>query len=332
MQITTEVMRQFAETTVEKLTRADHTIVAVYLTGSMITEENPFLGGAADVDLVFIHIGDPEVSREILRMTDEVHLDIAHHPQRDYMQRLELRVHPWFGPILAEAVVLYDPQHFLDLTQASVRGLFHRADNIVRRAQASYEKAQNLWMELQSEDPGPQDIAKYLRTIDCAANAVALLSGEPLTERRFLLNFPKRAEAVDRSGMAAGLLGLLGASKVETRNFASWLVDWETTLETLPQESRHPRLLPSRRPYYRLAFDAILGSGQPQNLLWPLLRTWTLAAQSLPKNDPVLQHWKDACQILGLLGDNFTERVTGLGVFLGQVNEVIDVWADENGG
>ena len=334
MQITTAVMRQFAETTVEKLTRVDHTIVAVYLTGSMITEENPLLGGAADIDLVFIHIGDPEVSREFLRLTDEVHLDIAHHSQRDYMQRLELRVHPWLGPILAEAVVLYDPQHFLDLTQASVRGLFHRADNVVLRAQASHEKARNLWMELQPgpDNPGPQDVAKYLRILDCAANSVALLSGEPLTERRFLLNFSTRAEAVDRGGMIAGFLGLLGAPRIESRDMASWVADWETTLDALPQDGRHPRLHPYRHKYYRLAFDTILSSSQPQNVLWPLLSTWTLAAQSLTESDPALQNWKDACQMLGLFGPGFAERLTGLDMFLEQVRETIDNWADENGG
>jgi hypothetical protein len=334
MQITTEVMRKFAETTVEKLTRVDHTIVGVYLTGSMVTEENPFLGGAADVDLIFIHIGEPEVPREILRLSDEVHLDIAHHAQRDYLQRLELRVHPWFGPILAEAVVLYDPQHFIDLTQASVRGLFHRAENAVKRAKASHENARNLWDELQhvSENPSPKDIAKYLRSLGCAANAVALLSGEPLTERRFLPNFPQRAEAVDRQGMVAGLLGLLGAPKVKPQELTSWVIDWETTVYALPQESRHPRLHPYRHEYYRMAFDALIESGQPENVLWPLLRNWTLAAQAHSEGDPALQPWKDAYLKLGLLGPEFPDRIAGLGMFLGQVDETINTWAVENGG
>ena len=53
MQITKEVLQKFADTTVEKLTRVDHTILAVYLTGSMVMEESPLLGGSADIDLVF---------------------------------------------------------------------------------------------------------------------------------------------------------------------------------------------------------------------------------------------------------------------------------------
>jgi len=334
MQITTEVMRKFADTTVEKLTSVDHTIVGVYLTGSMVTEENPLLGGAADVDLIFIHIGDPKVPREILRLTDEVHLDMAHHSQRDYMQRLELRVHPWFGPILSEAVVLYDPQHFIDLTQASVRGLYHRADNVVKRAQSSHETAENLWTDLQPipEDPSPQDITKYLRVLDCAANAIALLSGEPLTERRFLLNFPGKAEAINRPGMVAGLLGLLGAPRIKSQNMVSWVVDWETTLDALSQEVRHPRLHPYRHKYYRLAFDAMIESGQPENTLWPLLRNWTLAAKAYPEDDSSLQLWKDACHKLGFLGSEFSERIEGLEMFLNQVKDAIDDWADKNGG
>ncbi|MFH1634469.1 MAG: hypothetical protein ABIG63_10755 [Chloroflexota bacterium] len=333
MQITTEVLKNFAETTVEKLTRVDHSILAAYLTGSLVTEENPLLGGTADIDLIFIHIGEPQTSREILRLTDEVHLDIAHHPQRDYLWRRELRVHPWMGPAISEAIVMYDPQHFLDLTRASVQGLFHQADNMLKRSLPLIAHAREIWLNFQltSPDPGPEAIFDYLRVLGRAANAIALLGGDPLTERRFLLNFPDRVEAIGRPVMYAGLLGLLGAPRVDAEILASWLPAWETTLDALPQVGRHPRLHPYRKSYYLQAFQAILGSGQPQNILWPLLRTWTLAARSLPESDPVIQKWRDACQHLGLLGPDFAERITALDAYLAQVEEAIDAWARENG-
>ena len=93
MKITTELLHKYAENTVEEITRADYTILAAYLTGAIVTEENPFLGGTADIDLVFIHIGTPEVPREIQRLNDDIHYDIAHHAQRDYSERIALRTH-----------------------------------------------------------------------------------------------------------------------------------------------------------------------------------------------------------------------------------------------
>jgi len=333
MQITPEVLKKFAETTVKKLTGVDHSILAVYLTGSLVTEENPLLGGTADIDLVFVHVGSPQTSREILRLTDDIHLDIAHHPQRNYIQRRELRVHPWIGPALSEASIMYDPQHFLDLTRASVHGLFHRADNTLKRSRTLIEQAREIWLDFQllTSDPGPETIFDYLRVLGRAANAIALLGGDPLTERRFLLNFPNRAEAIGRPGLYAGLLGMLGAPRVDAETLAAWMPAWETTLDALPQVGMHPRLHPYRISYYLQAFEAILGSGQPHNILWPLLRTWTLAARSLPEGDPDIQGWKDACHHLGLLGPDFAERITALDAYLEQVEETIDAWAQENG-
>ncbi len=333
MQVTNEVLHKYATNTVEKLTKMDHTIIAVLLTGSMVTEESAFLGGTADIDLIFIHVGDPKIDREILRLSDDIHLDISHQPQRDFLRRIELRVDPWKGPLLQEAVTLYDPQHFMDLTQASVRGLFYRAENVIQRSRTAMEAARNIWMELQlaPEIPGPPEVAKYLQAINYAANALALLVGEPLTERRFLINFPKRAERLERPGLAAGLLGMLGAPNADLKALKTWLIEWEQTLQALPSDARKPGLSAYRFNYYRKAFDVLLESGQPEQILWPLLRTWTDAALSLPPGDPALTNWLAACQQLGILSNNFDERISALNAFFEQIEETIRSWATEEG-
>ena len=333
MQITAEHLHKYAQITVDKHTQADYTILAAYLTGSMVSEKEPLLGGTADIDLVFIHIGDPKFDREILYLNDDIHYDIAHHPQRDYLERISLRVHPWKGPVLSEAVVLYDPQHFMGLTQASVRGLFHQPYNVLQRAQVQKNIARERWFDFQPppDNPGPQDVQAYLNILDSAANAIALLSGEPLTERRFLMNFPRRAERVDRIGLYPGLLGMLGAPNVDPKLLASWVTEWETVFQSLPKESRHPRLHPYRSNYYRKAFDAILESDKPEDILWPLLRTWTLAINNLPESDPVTQSWRDAFRQLGLLGTGFGEKILALDSYLEQIEETITAWERQEG-
>lgn len=333
MQITTELLHKYAQNTVEKLTRADYTILAAYLTGSIVTEEDPFIGGTADIDLVLIHIGSPEVPREILPLNEDIHYDVAHHAQRDYSERIALRTHPWLGPILSEAITIYDPQHFMGLTQASVRGLFHRPNNAIQRAQAQLDKARERWFGFQPAppDPGPEQVLDYFRILDSAANAIALLAGEPLTERRFLINFKNRANHIKRPGLYPGILGMLGAHKVDVQRLASWARAWENIFNALPKEARHPCLHPHRRNYYVKAFGAILDSEQPENIMWPLLRTWTLAAASLPSGDPGLQAWKDAFQQLGLLRTGFAERILALDAYLEQVEAALEAWRTEEG-
>lgn len=333
MQMTPELLRRYAQITIDKQTKADYTVLAAYLTGSLVTEEEPLLGGSGDIDLVFIHIGDPRIEREIIPLNDDIHYDIAHHPQRDYLERLALRVHPWKGPVLSEAVVLYDPQHFMDLTQASVRGLFHRSYNVIQRAQTQMLAARRRWLDIQppTPNPGPPEILAYLQILDCAANAVALLSGEPLTERRFLINFPRRVARVNRPGLYPGLLGMLGAPHLDAQSLTRLLPEWQNTFRSLPEAGRHPRLHPLRLNYYLKAFNAILESNQPENILWPLLRTWSLAAGTLPESDPGYQSWRDATNQLGLLGHGFSERIQALDIYLEQVEEIINAWGKSEG-
>jgi predicted nucleotidyltransferase len=332
MRITRETLLKNARDTIAQRTRTDRGIVAVYLSGSLLEDEF-LLGGAADVDLVFVHADRPESERELVRLTDDIHLDIAHHAQRDYRQARTLRLHPWLGPTLNAAKPLYDPQHFLDFTQASVRGQFNRPDNVLARARQQAEHARQIWSAFTDEmpAPGPQAAADYLRAVDHAANAIASLSGAPLTERRFLLNFPARAEAAGHPGLHAGLLGLLGAPHAETDSLRQWLPRWQEAVEALPHEPELLRLAPVRRAYYRHAFDALLDSDQPRAVLWPLLRTWTFAVRHLPEDSPHHQAWMGACEHLGLQGPAFGERLLALDAFLDMVEEALEEWARANG-
>ena len=123
----------------------------------------------------------------------------------------------------------------------------------------------------------------------------------------------------------------MSGSNVDSQALATMLDEWQNTYQALPQADRHPRLHPLRLNYYRKAFDAILGSDQPENVLWPLLRTWTLAASALPESDPGYQAWRDAVHQLGLIGAGFSERILALDAFLEQVEETITTWGVNEG-
>ena len=144
MRINRETLLKIAEQTVAQRVRNDRDIMAAYLSGTLL-EENYLLGGTADVDLTFLHMDKPTIEREVQRLTDEVHLDMTHYDQRDFSQARKLRLHPWLGPTIYAAKILHDPQHFLDFTQASVRGQFYRPDYILERAHQQLRHARDIW-------------------------------------------------------------------------------------------------------------------------------------------------------------------------------------------
>ena len=317
---------------VEERTREDRNLVSVYLCGSLLEGEY-LLGGATDVDLVFIHYDEVLKGREILPLTEDVHLDIAHHAQNLYRTPRSIRVHPWLGPTIKECRILHDPQHFMDFTQASVRGQYERPDRVHERARAQIETARKIWLDYQNEKPppGPEDIYRYLKALENAANAVAGFNGAPLCDRRFLMGFPERAERIGKPGMAAGLLGMLGAPNIEGSALVDFLPGWINAFEALPDQDRPARLHPARRQYYLSAFETMLESELPETMLWPLLRTWTLAAKNLPENAPEVMEWRSALAKLRLLGEDFKDRLAGLDAYLDLIEDTIESWARKNG-
>jgi hypothetical protein len=274
MRITPSMLHKIARDTVAQRTRRDHSLLAIYLSGSLFTGD-PLLGGTADIDLFFIHNDRVSPEREIQRLTDEVHLDIAHHGRDDYTQARALRLHPWLGYGIINCVIMYDPQHFMDFTQASVRGQFNQPETLLSRVQGQAEHARQIWLALHDRKGEPQleHVDDYLRAVGHAANTVACLSGPPLTDRRFLLQFPERAAAVRRSGLYAGLVGLLGGSQAGEEQLRVWIEEWEGAYRAVPAENATARLHPDRFPYYRRAFGQLVSGESSQDVLWPLLRT-----------------------------------------------------------
>jgi len=330
MRINRETLLKLARETVTQRTRKDRTILAVYLCGSLLEDEY-LLGGTGDIDLTFIHIDRVEPEREIVRLNDDVHLDIAHHAQKEYIQTKKLRLHPWLGPTIYYCQTLYDPQHIMDFTQASVRGQFDQPENVLRRASSQAQHARQIWVGLtqNAEKPGVEEALAYLRALEHAVNAIAVVSGPPLTERRFLMNFRNRAGAIGQSGLYEGLLGLLGSGEVDSEEMRTWLPDWEIELKALPEEKTPSRLNQARRNYYYKAIEALLEKKEPHHALWPLIHTWTLAVKVI--KDKPSKKWQNVSEKLGLQGDKFIEKVEALDSYLDLIEETLDNWGRANG-
>lgn len=332
MRITRQVLYKVAQDTVSQRARMDRDVLSAYLHGSLLDNE-PLLGGTTDIDLVFVHNDGVIVAREIKRLTEEVHLDIAHHDRSEYRRTRELRVHPWMGPTIFRCKILHDPQHFMDFTQASVRGQYNRPENVLARSQGQAEHARQMWFELQALESTPdlEEVRTYLRAVEHAANAVASVTGPPLTERRFLLRFPARAQAIGRPGLYPATLGLLGAPNLDADTLKTWLGDWGRAYRAIPADSVPARLHPDRQAYFQRAYEQIVSGKSPHDVLWPLVRTWADVMAHLSGEASERDVWAGCFEQLGLYGSGFKQRVAALDAYLDMVEETLEAWANANG-
>ena len=334
MRITHDMLLKIATDTVNQRTAADAGIIAVYLRGILLKPEHePTLGNTADIDLVFIH-SDDEPRREIVRLTADVHLDIEYHPKARYEPARELRTAPWRGTTLFNARPMYDPQHFLDFVQASVRGMFDQPDNIIGRAEPLLTAARQTWIGFHNTptEHGPQQVGDFLQALENIANALCCLNGAPLSERRFLLDFPSYAQELGQPSLYPGLLGLLGAVTLPSETIQGWLPSWGQAYDQVSALAQTPAKLHSnRKGYYQRGIEALLAGEQPPAAIWPLLRTWTEIASLLHPGSPHALDWQAAVEQLNLAGAGFEDRLAGLDAYLDTVEELFDDWKAKHG-
>ncbi len=335
MRVTRESLIRIAKETAQERAFNDRGIVAAYLTGSLLSAEDPMLGGTTDIDLVLVHGGSPAASREIVKLTPDYHVDIRHRAKSDFKSPRELRADPLLGYEMYDPQLLYEREKFFEFFQAGLRAGFEfQAPSLVlARSRKLLAQARKGWMDLSDirpEQAGALQVRQFLRALTFAANTVAELSGGPLAERRFLLDFPARAQAADLPDFTATMFNLLGASQVEAAAVSHWLPAWKTSFLAAAESAKVDQSIHAARlNYYEKAMRALLEGDMPLTALWPLIQTWTLAAMVL--DEAQAKPWHVACQELGLLGAGFEARVGGLDRYQDDIEARLDEIAVANG-
>lgn len=333
MRVTRESLLRIAKETAQERAYNDPDIVAAYLTGSLLSVE-PMLGGTADIDIVFVHKNTPAQVRDFIKLTPDFHIDISRRAKDEFKSPRELRSDPWMGYEMYDPILLYEREKFFDFVQASLRAGFdfEQPPLILQRCRKMLSHARQNWMQLMEvgENIGPKEIRIYMRSLFHAVNTLAELSGPPIQERRLLLEFPARAEAIQKPGMAAGALGLIGAHNVDAIKMKSWISDWKSAFTTASESaSVDRRIHPVRLNYYEKAIKAMLEGENPLAALWPLIHTWTLAVEGL--NGDHLTFWQGAVRELGLFGAGFEERVQGLDQYIDGIEILLEEFSAESG-
>ena len=333
MRLTPELLLNAAQSATSDLLMRNKDVVCVYLTGSALGEQ-PLIGGTTDIDLICVHSIEAPVPREVQRLTDDYHLDIAHYTQGQFGQTKTLRLNPWLGSfIFYNPRLLYDPQHWFEFTQAGVFAHFLQPSLVVQRVRPFIQQARQKWLELdQSQaEPNVDNLWKYLKVLEYAGNSLACLVGVPLTERRFIQELTARTEALERPGLSSGLVDLFSPSEETNLNWQPWLEAWRKTILSANEKKFCPvRINTIRIPYYENAILSLIQENR-NSALWILLRTWTLALAQLAKRAPEATAWRQFIQELNLGKEQFSAHLKALDIYLEVVEETIDLWAKQNG-
>ncbi|MBE0697450.1 MAG: hypothetical protein IH586_11055 [Anaerolineaceae bacterium] len=334
MRLTRETLLKIARDAASQRVKVSRRIICIYLTGSVL-DETPLLGGTTDIDLVVIHDSEPIEPREIVRLSDEVHLDISHYDQAIFHQPRHLRTDPWLGPfIYKKPMVLYDTQHWFDFIQASTGAQFLQPEYIIQRSINLFETARQDWMNLgfSADVNHANKVGQYLGIIENAGNALASLVGEPISERRFFLSMPQRLQSLQQAELTAKLVHQLAPEAAQWADkWAEWLPAWKQTYQAACDKADAPAQIHAcRLAYYERAISAIW----EENItaaLWILLRTWTIAAKTVGEEANEFAGWQSALQTLNLDESKFAARLVEMDQTLDMVEEIIEAWAQANG-
>ncbi len=329
MRLTPKRLLGWAQDYVASRTR-DLNLLAVYLTGSLLTEE-PLFGGLTDIDLVCIYNLEPPQAHEIQPLVRGVHLDVRHYPRDRFEPPRHLRHDAAMGSEVYYAQPLWDPQHFLDFVQSGVRSRFHSPDVAYARAWATLNQARKQWQQLLfAADPHePDPWLQHLDSLRHATLAIATLQGRRLTLRRFTLQWAAEATHRGREDWFAALLRALGARDGLAPTLVALQDDWRRAL-TLVAQTAPEHLHPARVPYYQAGLDALLASEPPEQALYLFWWTWSHAVRHPQAPEEARARWRDAQARLGL-AEMWPSLLDASDAFFDELEQYLEAWGREQG-
>lgn len=332
MVIERETLLKIARDTAKQYLAARRSLVSAYLIGSVAANE-PLLGEATDVDLVFID-SDPPLPRTVVRLSDQIALDVQYRAKSDYAHPKDLRAHPWIGPEMAEPIFISDPTHFFELAQSSARGQFHRADYVAARARgfAAWAREELHVGLLPGMAPtAPVTLGSLCRSLMYSANAVITLTGFPGAGRRLVMKLEAAAKKLKRADVYDTFLAVSGADIITAVEAKHFLADWSAAY--LAGQAADDELIhPARHTIYERGFRAQLDADRVGDAVWLMLYTWQECLRNLPNDSPSADAWVDWLNRLGIASPaEFTEKVDQARAYAELADAVVEAWAESNG-
>ncbi|MGQ0602522.1 MAG: hypothetical protein ACT4QE_12610 [Anaerolineales bacterium] len=318
------------DTAVQRMA-ARSSLISAYVTGSVAAGE-PLLGGATDIDLILIDMAEP-LNREVVRLTDQVALDIQYRHQDEYRNPKELRTHPWRGPELAEPLFVHDPRHFFELAQSSARGQFHRPDHVAARARAFLRMARaalHIGLLPGSEPTAPVTLADFCEALLYSANAAITLTDLPGAGRRLLMKLESAASRLARADVYDDFLAVFGGPALDSAQAQLLLADWSAAYRA-GQSEMDELIHPARRTIYERGFTAQIEADRAAEMLWLMTYTWQAAMRNLSTDGPHAAPWATYRERLRLADpDEHRDRVAAMRGYVETIDTLVEGWAESN--
>ena len=86
----------------------------------------------------------------------------------------------------------------------------------------------------------PVTLFNYLGILKDTANAIACLTSVPLTDRRFLLDFPDRAQKLQMPGLVGGFIDLILPEDPIEPDWELWIDGWRNSYSMLLKQPDIP--------------------------------------------------------------------------------------------
>lgn len=305
-------------------------ILSSFLIGSVV-QGNPFVGNSADIDLVIIHRDHIQQSREFIRLSQQVHLDILHYGALYFSKPRQLRTDPWLGPAIAEPGFLIDPEHFFERVQASVRGQFHRPDFVVRRAFGFLQLAHQHRSLIQISHRWQHH---YLQAVMLGINALMTCFNGPAAGRAFFTAIRRVLKQHDDLATYRGVLQLCGLSDCADWPFDQYMLDLETSWDHVQAQENHSMLSRCRKEYIFGGMHGLLDLEEYQAAGWLLITTWEkVFARATEEGQPTKPcgPWLDVLRKTKLTQADSERRKDVLNRYLAHVETQLQTWARQHG-
>ncbi len=329
-----ETLLKIARDTAAQRMAARRALISAYLTGSIAAAE-PLLGDATDIDLIFVEDAEAPSPREVIRLTDQVALDIQYRIKADYIHPKDLRIHPWRGPEMCEPIFLRDPAHFFELAQSSTRGQFHRPDHVAARARTFAAWARDelhVGLLPGMEPSSPVTIPALCRSLLYSANAVITLTGFPAAGRRLTMKLEAAARTlrVDRADPYDQFTAIFGGEWEAAAARAS-LADWSAAYRA-GGSPENELIHPARRTIYERGFQSQIEADRAADARWLMLDTWQACLHNLPGDSPHADKWIAFLQQLHMASPSeFSDKVGQVRAYAGLTAGIVEAWAEKNG-
>ena len=311
----------------------DRGITAVYLTGSMLTEF-PFIDGTTDVDLIIVHDTLTNPQQEVIRLTDEVSLDINHYGKAIFSDAEKFKKNILLGCSLCfDPIVFYGKGHWFEFVLASNEATFFLPDNVFDRAFSYYKNARYFFSVIQ-KNRNITDINfawYYLHAIEYACSAIACLRSKPLPLRKFISELGKACSAVSSPDIVGDTYDLILGEKDPTAYFEYFFNSWKYYFEFFNVYARNDyfcQYKPERKLYYEEPVKGFWKDNLP-SAIWIMAYTWSeIGSQMKLENN---EYFTALFKMLEIHPSFYDQRKKQLDMFLDKISVKIETWGKENG-